>query len=395
MTMHPNVRKLYVLNLLAGITFWSSIEKLFMLRIGVSPFGIAVNTIAFLVTLVAFDIPAGVLADHLKRKYTLQLCFLALLLSSVIGGFSQNLAEYVPMTIALGGFIVLTQGTFQALMYDSLEDTGHQASYDKHQGFSYALFLAGLSISSVAGGYMADVFGFRANYFMTAGVMAGALLLTITLTEPKSHQIVSDRNLRTHIRSSFEQIVSSKLLLQLSLLVVAVSVLQTAQVEYAGLLFVALAMGPILMGYAGAVQCLLSAFGQASASKVGRGALRTAPLLFVACTVFSLIHNRGSLPFFYLACLLAAVLHNQAEAAVQDVTPSQIRATTLSVLTFSSNLVLVPIGLLFGWLALSSVFNAYLMISVAGLLYLMSWLIVGRNELRHVYEAQRSAPGHR
>jgi len=393
--MHPNVRKLYVLNLLAGITFWSSIEKLFMLRIGVNPFGIAVNTIVFVVTLVAFDIPAGVLADHWKRKYTLQLGFLALLLSSVIGGFSQNLAEYVPMTIALGGFIVLTQGTFQALMYDSLEDTGHQASYDKHQGFSYALFLAGLSISSVAGGYMADAFGFRANYFMTAGVMAGALLLTITLTEPKSHQIVSDQNLRRHIHSSFEHIVSSKLLLQLSLLVIAVSVLQSAQVEYAGLLFVALGMGPILMGYAGAVQCLLSAFGQASASKVGRRALRLAPLLFVTCTVFSLFHNRWSLPFFYLACLLAAVLHNQAEAAVQDVTPSQIRATTLSVLTFSSNLVLVPLGLLFGWLALSSVFNAYLMMSAAGLLYLMSWLIVGRNELRHVYEAHGSAAGHR
>ena len=392
MTMHPNVRKLYVLNLLAGITFWSSIEKLFMLRIGVSPFGIAVNTIVFLVILVGFDVPAGVLADHWKRKYTLQLGFLALLLSSVIGGVSHNLAEYLPMTIALGGFVVLTQGTFQALMYDSLEDTGHQASYDKHQGLSYALFLAGLSVSSVAGGYVADVFGFRANYFMTAGVMAGALLVTVTLTEPKSHKIVSDRNLKTHIRSSVDQIVSSKLLLQLSLLVIAVSVLQTAQVEYAGLLFVALAMGPILMGYAGAVQCLVSAFGQASASKVGMRALRLAPLLFVTCTVFSLIHNRWSLPFFYLACLLAAVIHNQAEAAVQDVTPSEIRATTLSVLTFSSNVILVPLGLLFGWVALSSVFNAYLMISVAGLLYLMSWLLVGRNELRHVYEAQGNAP---
>jgi hypothetical protein len=71
MTMHPNIRKLYVLNLLAGITFWSSIEKLFMLHIGVSPFGIVVNTIVFLVILVAFDVPAGVLADHWKRKYTL------------------------------------------------------------------------------------------------------------------------------------------------------------------------------------------------------------------------------------------------------------------------------------------------------------------------------------
>src|SRR5947209_5183147 len=191
MTMHANIRKLYVLNLLAGITFWSAIEKLFMLHIGVSPFGIVVNTIVFLVILVAFDVPAGVLADQWKRKYTLQLGFLALLLSSVIGGFSHNLAEYLPATIALGGFIVLTQGTFQAIMYDSLEDTGHQASYDKHQGLSYALFLVGLVISSVAGGYIADAFGFRANYFMTAGVMAGALLVTITLTEPKAHKIVS------------------------------------------------------------------------------------------------------------------------------------------------------------------------------------------------------------
>ena len=110
------------------------------------------------------------------------------------------------MTIALGGFIVLTQGTFQAMMYDSLEDTGHQASYDKHQGLSHALFLAGLAISSVAGGYMADAIGFRANYFMTAGVMAGALLLTITLTEPKAHKIVSDRKLKAHIHSSFKQL---------------------------------------------------------------------------------------------------------------------------------------------------------------------------------------------
>ena len=385
MTTHPNIRTLYVLNLLAGFTFWSSVEKLFMLHIGVSPFGIVVNTIVFLVVLVAFDVPAGVLADHWKRKYTLQLGFLALFLSSVIGGFSHNLAEYLPMTIALGGFVVLTQGTFQAIMYDSLEDTGHQASYDKHQGLSYALFLAGLSVSSVAGGYIADAFGFRANYFLTAGVMAGALLLTLILTEPKSHQIISDRKLKAHIHRSFRHIVSSKLLLQLSLLVTAVSVVHTAQIEYEGLLFVALGMGPILMGYAGAVQCLLSAFGQATASKVGRRALQLAPLFFVTSTLFSLIHNRWSLPFFYLACLLAAVISNQAEASVQDVTPSEIRATTLSVLTFSSNLILIPLGLLFGWLALSSVFNAYLMISVTGLLYLMNWLLIGRNELRHVY----------
>jgi MFS family permease len=116
--MHPNIRKLYALNLLGGIVFWYPIEKLFLLHIGVSPFGISVNAIVFLVILVAFDVPAGVLADHWKRKYTLQVAFIALILASVIAGISHSLAEYLPMTVFLGGFVVLTQGTFQAMMYD-------------------------------------------------------------------------------------------------------------------------------------------------------------------------------------------------------------------------------------------------------------------------------------
>src|SRR6185437_10595584 len=105
----------------------------------------------------------------------------------------------------------------------------------------------------------------------------------------------------------------------------------------------------------------------------------------------SLIHNRWSLVFFYLACFLYSIIYNQAESAAQDVIPNEIRATTLSVLTFASNVILVPLSLLFGWLAQRSVFNAYLMISVVGLLYLGSWLITGRRELRQVYH-QRSEP---
>ena len=165
--MHPNIRKLYALNLLAGITFWSPIEKLFLLHIGVSPFGIIINAIVFLIILVGFDVPAGVLADHWKRKYVLQMALVALGIASIIGGLSHNLVEYLPMTIFLGAFVVLTQGTFQAMTYDSLEDTGHQSSYDKHQGLSYAAFLIGLSISSVAGGYMAHAYGFRVTYVST------------------------------------------------------------------------------------------------------------------------------------------------------------------------------------------------------------------------------------
>jgi MFS family permease len=389
--MHSNIRKLYILNLLAGIVFWYPIEKLFLLHIGVSPFGISINAIVFLIILVTFDVPAGVLADHWKRKYTLQLAFLALIVASAVGGVSHNLTEYLCMTIPLGGFVVLTQGAFQAMMYDSLEDTGHQKSYDKHQGLSYALFLAGLGISSVAGGYLSQVYGFRTAYFVTAAVMVLSFLLTSSLSEPKTHKLVADRNLKAHLQRSFKQIIASRLLLQLSLLVTAVSVLRSAQNEYAGLLFVALGMGAIPMGYGTAAKWLFSAFGQVVAPKIGRRAVQLAPVFFVAFTLFTLIHSRWSLLFFYIAGFLYSVIYNQAEAAVQDVTPSEIRATTLSVLTFASNVILVPLSVFFGLLAQHSVFNAYFMISAVGLLYLLSWFVVGRRDLQPIYHKKAYA----
>jgi len=389
--MHTNIRKLYLLNLLAGIVFWYPIEKLFLLHIGVSPFGISINAIVFLIILVAFDVPAGVLADHWKRKYTLQVALAALVAASLIGAVSHSLKEYLPMTIFLGSFVVLTQGTFQAMMYDSLEDTGHQSSYDKHQGLSYAAFLAGLGISSVAGGYIAQAHGFPATYFATAVVIALAFLLASTLSEPKSHKLLADRNLKEHVRRSFKQITATRLLLQLSLLITAVSVLRSAQNEYAGLLFVALGMGAIPMGWGTAGKWLFSSFGQIIAPKIGRQALRLTPVFFITFTLFSLIHSRWSLVFFYIAGLLYSIIYNQAESAAQDIIPSEIRATTLSVLTFASNVILVPLSLLFGWLANRSVFSAYLMIAIIGLLYLASWLISGRRELRHAYQKRPHA----
>jgi MFS family permease len=389
--MHPNIRKLYALNLLAGIVFWYPIEKLFLLHIGISPFGISINAIVFLIILVACDVPAGVLADHWKRKYTLQVALIALVVASIIGGMSHSLAAYLPMTIFLGGFVVLTQGTFQAMMYDSLEDTDHQSTYDKHQGLSYALFLAGLGFSSIAGGYMSQTYGFRVTYFSTAIVMVLAFLVACTLSEPSSHKQLADRKLKEHIRSSFKQIAATKLFMQLSLLITAVSVLRSAQNEYAGLLFVALGMGAIPMGWGTAGKWLFSSFGQVVAPKIGRRALQLTPLFFITFTLFSLIHSRWSLVFFYIAGFLYSIVYNQAESAAQDVIPSEIRATTLSVLTFASNVILVPLSLIFGWLANRSIFHAYLMIAIVGLLYLISWLISGRKELQEVYRKKSYA----
>lgn len=384
--LHSNVRKLYLLNLLVGIVFWYPIEKLYLKDLGAGPLGISINALVFLATIILFDVPSGVLADRWKRKYTLLLAIACFIVSCIMGGMSHTWLQYLPMNILLGGFVVLTSGTFQAMMYDSLSDSGHQEDYDKHQGRAYALFLAGLGLSSLAGGYIAQWVGLGNTYFITTVFMIPAFCVGLLLVEPKSHKQVSDNKLKEHVRRSAKLLTSDRLLLQLALLVSAMGVLRGAYTEYSGLLFVVLGMTAIPLGYAGAAKWLISSIGQLVAPKIGRKVLAYAPLFFIVFLIFSLIHSRWGLVFFFLSGFMYSAIANQAEAAVQDNSPSEIRATTLSLLSFSSNVLLVPLGLLFGWIAQeSNIFNAYLMIASIGILYLFVWLYKGRLVLRPLY----------
>jgi predicted MFS family arabinose efflux permease len=394
--LHSNVRKLYLLNLLVGIVFWYPIEKLYLQHLGAGPLGISINALIFLLTVIMFDVPSGVLADKWKRKNTLLLAICCFVVSCIMGGLSHTWVQYLPMNVLLGGFVVLTSGTFQAMMFDSLKDSGHQHHYDKYQGRSYALFLAGLGLSSLVGGYLAQWFSMRATYFITAAVMLPAIIVALLLKEPQSHKRVADQKLRQHVQRSVRLLMGERLLLQLALLVTAMGLVRGAYTEYSGLLFVVLGMTAIPLGYAGAGKWLISSLGQLAAPKVGRQALRFAPLFFVIFLIFSLIHNSWGLVFFFISGFLYSMIANQAEASVQDASPSEIRATTLSVLSFTSNIVLVPLGLLFGWIAQkSNVFNAYTMIAIVGMIYLIIWLSRGRSVLRQLYsakETKRSVP---
>jgi MFS family permease len=384
--MHANVRKLYLLNLLVGIVFWYPIEKLYLKDLGAGPLGISISALVFLSTVIIFDVPSGVLADKWKRKNTLLLAIVCFIISCLMGGMSHTWIQYLPMNVLLGGFVVLTSGTFQAMMYDSLSDSGHQKDYDKHQGRSYAMFLAGLGLSSLAGGYLAQWVGLANTYFISAAFMAPALFVGLTLIEPRSHKQVSDSKLKEHVQRSVKLLVNERLLLQLALLVSAMGVLRGAYTEYSGLLFVVLGMTAIPLGYAGAAKWLISSLGQLVAPRIGRKVLAYAPLFFMVFLIFSLIHSSWGLFFFFLSGFMYSVIANQAEAAVQDNSPSEIRATTLSLLSFSSNVLLVPLGLLFGWIAQeSNIFNAYLMIAIIGVLYLFVWFYKGRAVLRPLY----------
>ena len=386
MALKSNISKLMEVNFLTGLVFWYAIEKLFMLSIGITPFQIGVNAVVFIIITVLFDVPSGVLADKWNRKYTLILGLISLTICTVICGISQTFLVYIIGTLFYGFYVVFTSGTFQAIMYDSLHELGKQKHYDKYQGISYAIFLAGIGISSIASGYIYDVLGHRWPYYLSVITSLMTLLVLILLKEPKFHKPESNNKLLKHVKTSLKIVTQNKLIFHLAFFMIIVGILRNTVYEYGGLYYIALGMTAVSLGYVNSIKWFSAAIGQLVAPKIGRKLLKYIPILFISFGIFSITQSVWGLIFYYLAVFMFSMLNNQAEAEIQDNTPSYVRATTLSLLGFITNVALIPLGLAFGWIAgVQNVFSAYQMIAVIGVAYLAIWALISRKYIKKAY----------
>lgn len=275
-----NITKLIVANFFTGMVLWYGIEKLFMQQIGISPLGVGVNAAVFLLITVLFDVPSGVLADRWNRKYVLLLAMTSLMASTFVLGASSGLLIYLFGTVLYGFYIVLASGTFQAIMYDSLHEIGLEKQYDTYQGRAYAMFLLGIAISSLAGGYVSEWYGYQWAYFISLLFVFVSFVCIATVKEPKFHKLHSDTKLLQHIAISIKGITSNAMVLQLALFVIFAALLRSTQNEFAGLYYIALGLTAIPTGYANAGKWLVGAWGQFIAQKVGRRIFRLIPVFF-------------------------------------------------------------------------------------------------------------------
>ncbi len=385
---HPNIAKLYLSNFFTGFVFWYAIEKLFMQSINISPFGVGLNAVVFLAITVIFDVPSGVLADRWRRKYILISAIVSLGVGTTILGLSDSFVFYLIGTVFYGFYVVLTSGTFQAIMYDSLAEAGRQDQYDKHQGRSYGLFLGGIGLGSLAGGYIGASIGLREAYLYSMVSIVINILILCMMREPKFHKEIFDSAMVSHIKASIALIKSHSIVAHLAFFLIVAGILRSMQNEFGSLYYMALGLSTVTMGYVNAGKWLFGALGQLIAPYVGRvRSLAFVPWLFVIFLAFSILPGLFGLVFFFLAALLFSVISNQSEAVIQSYIPSGLRATSLSLISFASNIVLIPLSLLFGWMVeQQDVFKAYQVVGLLGILYTCIWLVKGRPHISKFIE---------
>jgi MFS family permease len=174
---------------LQGLILWVPIEKLFMTDIGFDAASVGAMAAAYAAVVPLLEVPSGILADRWSRSWIMILGCLALVISSLIGGLSQNVIMYVIAAMILGVYFAFSSGTVDSIVYDTvLEETGSNELYEKWIGRTRAVESAAFVLSALAGGVLAQYTSTRFTYFATVPLVGLATIGFLRFNEPRLHR---------------------------------------------------------------------------------------------------------------------------------------------------------------------------------------------------------------
>lgn len=206
-----NLKKLYIFHFLIGCYLISGVLIPFYLIWGrVTFIEFLILQAYFTIMTILFEIPCGVIADRLSRKYSLFLSGLASALAALIYGIIPNIfLFFIGETLFAFGTSLLS-GSNEAILYDSLLKIGKEKKFSKVLAQQYSLFLLGIVISAPIGAMIAYYFSLQLVMILMVIPYLLGTLITLTLKEPKYILKQKSPKLITTLKSGFNYLRKNK-----------------------------------------------------------------------------------------------------------------------------------------------------------------------------------------
>jgi MFS family permease len=345
---------LYLASFLGGLALWVPIEKLFMTEIGFTPTSVGLMAAVYAVVVPVLEVPSGVLADRWSRRGVMILGTVAVLISVIIGGSSQNVTAYVIAAVFLGVYFALQSGTLESVVYDTvLEETGDSEAFERTIGQVRLVESIALVTSALAGGLIAQLAPLRATYFLTAPLLVISALMLLRFREPQLHRPEEKESLRAQIAATYRTVLSGGQLRAIVALTVVGALLMQGMLEFGPLWLVALLVPPFLYGphWAGLTSALgLGGLLGARAWFTSDWTVRMLAVAVVACCVVLVVSDHAGLVVGVqvILTLLVVAVSIPVTRRLHDAVPSTIRAGVASGVGTITWLAFVPFALTFG-----------------------------------------------
>ena len=190
----------------SAIYFFFTLNKGFSPTQALSLVGLALLAIALT------EVPTGVIADKFSRKYAIVIGHAILLFSwiGILVAPSYWLILLFTLGKGIGGSFI--SGADEALLYDSLKESGQSEKFKSIYNTSQSIMLVSFAITVLIGGIIADINLFLpviGHIILIALSMVFATLLTEPITTKKGEMLEQSGYL-PHLKSSSSQIFSKK-----------------------------------------------------------------------------------------------------------------------------------------------------------------------------------------
>ena len=186
-SIRSNIWKLYTGSFLREAIFFIPIMVPFFSGLGFSMEKIFILEAAYAAMLVLLEIPSGYFADLYGRKRSIIIGSLFEFLGITIFVFSGSFVGFLIGEIIIGIGASFCSGAEEAMVYETLLESGEEEHYKKIQGDIFFYARVASTVSNVAGAFLAAVF-LRLPFYATLVPWGLWVLINFTLIEPKQYE---------------------------------------------------------------------------------------------------------------------------------------------------------------------------------------------------------------
>lgn len=355
MSATGNIIRLNIIKIAKWFMLIMPIVVLFYNENGLGMSEVFILQSVYSIAIVVLEIPSGYMADALGRKNTLVAGSILGFLGYVIYSFSFGFVGFLFAEIVLGLGQSLISGADSALLYDTLLDEKREKDYLKYEGRLISIGNFAEALAGIAGGFLAS-YALRYPYIAQAAVAFIAVPAAFTLVEPTSSKVKQKVNFSDIISIVKFSLVDN---IQLRWNILYSSIVGAATLTMAWFVQPWMIRAEIPVEWFGVIWTVLNLSVGITAMFAYKIELYYGKFTTAATFTFTLalgyiasgfITGLWGLLFIFLFYLARGIATPILKDNINRITPSEMRATVLSVRNFVIRIIFAVIGPLYGWI---------------------------------------------
>lgn len=343
-------------------------------------------------TIFLMEIPTGILADRVGRKWSIFLSTLLMMSAEFLFIFAQSYAWYIVIALLTGTGFAFASGAVEAMVYDSLPEANRDEEMKRAMGRVNSIGQIAFFISPIVGGLIirdARPENFIPAIALTVLALFIGLLVSLTLREPATDWSADKQNPIQLFRGGISLLWNNSRLRRLTLIVIfATPFTGTLVTTLAPPYLVQNEVSPFVIGVVLSVGSLLAAITQRYVYKLeawlGQQMAIALLILMPGVMYWILALVAGPAMTVFIVILMYGINDMKAPlfSAYQNaLIDSKNRATVLSIINMFVSLFIAIFAPIYASLAQQSLELAFVamggVIVIAGLLLRVHKLPVG------------------